>query len=65
MSRSFRRKWSAQNAARVSNDKSHLLWRGHARGHDEITLIFSIIVVDDNNDFAVPYGCNGAINRLA
>ena len=44
---------SAQDAAGVTNHECHSLGCGLARSHDEIALVFAVVVIDHHDHFTL------------
>ena len=60
----FLKNRGAQNAAGVTNHERDGFRRRLACGHDQIALVFTIIVVDDHDHFTLSYRRQGLFNGV-
>ena len=54
----------AQDATGVTNHERDLLRRRFGRGHDQVTLIFAVIIVDHDHDLAIGNGRDDVFDRV-
>ena len=54
----------ADNAGGVADDKRHLFGGAERRRHDQIALAFAIVVIGDDDEFAVGEGLQNFLDRI-
>ena len=62
--RIIHRQRRAENPARVADHECDPLGRCFRCGHDEVAFVFAVVVIDDDDEFALPHGLDSVLHAV-